>query len=206
MTEIFKDIKGYEGMYQVSNFGNIKSVSRFNSKTEKFLKFDINKKTHTNYLRATLSKDNKIKKFQVHRLVAEAFIDNPDNKQFVNHIDNNGENNTVANLEWCSHSENMKHSQKQGRLFKTQSIAGKVSAKTKREIKLKELNSLIGNKFNSWTLLEPLPRNGNWYGIFKCDCGNIKEVNISTVFTNKSKHCSSCGHKQSHINRKEIKI
>lgn len=109
--EIFKEIKGYENLYMVSNFGNILSV-----KNNKILKFDINKKNSTSYKRVTLSKEGKVKRFQVHRLVAEAFIDNIFNKPFVNHIDNNGLNNNVENLEWVTHSENMLHSSRQNRI------------------------------------------------------------------------------------------
>ena len=61
-----------------------------------------------------MSKDYVTERFQVHRLVAEAFIPNPENKPFINHIDNNGLNNHIENLEWCTHKENTKHSLKNG--------------------------------------------------------------------------------------------
>ena len=206
MTEIFVGIKGYENMYEISNIGRVKSLARFNSKKERFLKFDIDKKTYTEYFRVTLSKNNQTEKFIVHRLVAEAFIPNPENKPYVNHMDNDGTNNNVDNLEWVTHSENMIHAQKQGRLFNTQSKAGKIAATITRDKKLKELNNKIGNVFGEWTFIKPIPKNGNWYGEFKCSCGIIKEVNLSTILTGKSKQCHSCGLKQSHKNRKKIKI
>ena len=109
--EIFVDIKGYEGYYQISNFGKVKSVSRFQSTTERILKQEFDKK---GYKRVRLSINNKSKKFQVHRLVAIAFIDNPYNKPEINHKDGITFNNCFLNLEWCTHSENMKHAFKIG--------------------------------------------------------------------------------------------
>lgn len=106
--EIWKDILNYEGLYQVSNYGNIKSLNRINrnGKTvhEKILS---QAKGTSGYLQVNLSKDNEAKIFQVHRLVAVAFIDNPDNKPQVDHIDNNKHNNHVENLRWVTGKENM---------------------------------------------------------------------------------------------------
>lgn len=106
--EIFKDIQGLEGQYQISNLGNVKSLKR-----NKLLKPDVADK---GYKRVSLSNDGKVTRYLIHRLVAEAFIDNPDNKPFINHKDNNPRNNHVSNLEWCTHSENMIHAHKQDRL------------------------------------------------------------------------------------------
>ena len=69
---------------------------------------------NSGYLRVSLSTENKCKKFLVHRLVAEAFIPNNDNKKLVNHIDGNKQNNDISNLEWCTYSENLKHAYKIG--------------------------------------------------------------------------------------------
>ena len=113
MQEIWKDISGYEGIYQVSNFGNIKSLERYfpskNPKTpiahvnEKILKLSANKK---GYLSANLYKNGKMKNIQVHRLVAQAFIPNPNDFPQVNHKDENPSNNNVNNLEWCTRKYN----------------------------------------------------------------------------------------------------
>jgi hypothetical protein len=118
--EIWKDIKGYEGLYQVSNYGIVKRLESivkysngYNCKhKERFLKFDRSKKNKRGnyYLRVTLSKKNKQKRFSVHQLVAIHFIQNEENKTCVNHKDGNPENNTIKNLEWCTHSENERHS------------------------------------------------------------------------------------------------
>lgn len=119
-TEIWKDIKGYEGVYQVSNYGRVKSLQRYRvSKSgtnqnvnEKILKQSCGK-THK-YLNVTLAKNKKNKTFQIHRLVALYFIPNPLNKSQVNHIDGNKQNNCVDNLEWCTCKENIHHAWKNG--------------------------------------------------------------------------------------------
>lgn len=97
MQEIWKDIKDYEGLYKISNLGNVKSL-----KTNKNLYYSKSK----NYLRVSLNKDGIRKGYSIHRLVAEAFIPNPNNYPCVNHKDCNGNNNNVDNLEWCTHKQN----------------------------------------------------------------------------------------------------
>lgn len=117
--EVFKDVLGYEGLYQVSNFGRVKSLKRKNvfycglkkeylerPVKEKILNFS---KSNRGYLQVCLTKNGKYKTYTVHRLVAKAFIDNPLNKKTVNHIDGNKLNNCVYNLEWATSSENTKH-------------------------------------------------------------------------------------------------
>lgn len=107
MEEIWKDIDGYIGRYQISNLGRVKSILRFSKGIKvKILKYKIDK---YGYLRVTLSKDNQQKIFFVHRLVAKAFIPNPENKPQVNHIDGNKQNNKVNNLEWVTNQENVIH-------------------------------------------------------------------------------------------------
>ena len=110
--EIFKDVIGYEGFYQISNLGNVKSLSRtilkngkhpFKSK-EKIIKNRIN-----NYCYVTLCKNNTYKNFYVHRLVASAFINNTKNKNSVNHINGIKTDNRFENLEWCTYKENIQH-------------------------------------------------------------------------------------------------
>lgn len=104
--EIWKDIEGYEGLYQVSNMGMVKSLNYKCSGKEKILKPSKNI-----YMRLVLRKDGKGKCVLVHRLVASAFIpnDNPTEKTEIKHIDENPSNNHFLNLEWCSHIENLNY-------------------------------------------------------------------------------------------------
>lgn len=114
MQEIWRDIKNYEGCYQVSNLGNVRSLTRkidtwYGKRTAKgkILKPLI---TNTGYLRVDLKQHQKDKYYSIHRLVAEAFIPNPNNYPIINHIDSNPFNNNVSNLEWCTQSYNVKQS------------------------------------------------------------------------------------------------
>ena len=104
--EIWKDIKGFEGVYQVSDHGRIKRVDSQKIRTLNF--------THDGYVRIRLIHNGKDETRRVHRLVAEAFIPNPDNKETVNHIDGNKRNNNVSNLEWADRHEQMIHAYEHG--------------------------------------------------------------------------------------------
>lgn len=106
MVEIFKDISWYEGLYQVSNKGNIKSLWNNLTKKEKILKFQKHTKW---YMFVVLSKNNIKKIYTVHRLVCLAFLDNPENKPCVNHRNWIKLDNKLENLEWCTYSENSLH-------------------------------------------------------------------------------------------------
>jgi hypothetical protein len=103
--EIWKSVKGYEDIYEVSNFGNIKSLGKSKEKKEKIFKGTFRK----GYLCATLRKNNIAKIYLVHRLVAIAFIKNTDNKKQVNHKNGIKSDNNVDNLEWNTAFENMQH-------------------------------------------------------------------------------------------------
>lgn len=109
--EIWKDIPNYEGLYQISNLGNVKSLYRITNNNhiihEKILKPQDN---NNGYLVVNLYKNNKMKAKLIHRLVAKTFIDNPNNYNYINHIDKNKSNNTVNNLEWCTQSYNVIYS------------------------------------------------------------------------------------------------
>lgn len=100
IVEVYKDINGYEGLYKVSNLGNVKS---FHTGKEKILKPN---KNNCGYLQVDLYKEGKRKQHLVHRLVAMAFIDNPQNLEQINHRDENPTNNNVSNLEFCTAAYN----------------------------------------------------------------------------------------------------
>ena len=103
INEIWKPIKGYEGLYEVSNLGRIKSlVNNKGQYREKILK----PRYTYGYLKVILCKNGIKKNYRVHRLVAEAFLPNPDNLPLINHKDEQKDNNIVTNLEWCNYSYN----------------------------------------------------------------------------------------------------
>lgn len=114
--EIWKDIAGFEGIYQVSNMGRIKSIDRYvftiKGCGKRFVKGDVKKPTlmKRGYLKISLFKGGKGRTREVQRIVAETFIDNPFCKEQVNHIDGDKTNNCVSNLEWASPQENTIHS------------------------------------------------------------------------------------------------
>ena len=117
--EIWKDIKGFEGYYKISDWGGAKSVDRTIKRKdgfELFLKGRILKPglTAKGYYSVSLSKDGVSKTFRVHRLVLLAFVPNPENKPQGNHKDGVKTNNFVSNLEWCTNSENQLHCNKLG--------------------------------------------------------------------------------------------
>ena len=123
IPEVWKDIEGYEGRYQVSNIGRVKSLERTasikNGKRtvpERILKPITDR---DGYLRVNLCNGSgKRKTFKVHRLVCEAFYENPEDKPCVNHIDENKTNNAVSNLEWCTVKENNNHGTHNARMAK----------------------------------------------------------------------------------------
>ena len=106
MKEVWKDIRGFEGIYKISNFGRIKSFKRVEDGY-----ILSNKNSKNGYLSVVLINTNnkKIRYTRIHRLVAEAFIPNPENKREVNHIDGNKQNNLISNLQWATSSENIRH-------------------------------------------------------------------------------------------------
>ena len=108
IKEVYKYIKGYDGKYKVSNFGNVMSMNYQNTRKPRVL---VPVKHHLGYLLVHLGQ-GKIK--MIHSLVAEAFIPNPEGKKFVNHIDGNKQNNNVKNLEWVTSKENMNHAIRTG--------------------------------------------------------------------------------------------
>lgn len=115
MNEQWKEIKGNREIYEVSTYGTVRSKDRQGARGRHIKGHELTQRHNSNgYLRCDMNIDGKGRSYLVHRLVANAFIPNPDNKPFINHIDGDKENNHVGNLEWCTRSENEKHSWKIG--------------------------------------------------------------------------------------------
>lgn len=104
MVEIWKDVQGYEGLYQVSSFGRVKRILK--TKPNRILTPSCDK---DGYKRLSLCKENKARTFSVHRLVAVSFIPNPNNYPVINHKDENKGNNNADNLEWCTVQYNTRY-------------------------------------------------------------------------------------------------
>ena len=121
MQEIWKPIKNYENLYEISNTGKIKSLLYKHRKTPKIMKPTINS---SGYFKVELYKNGKSKIFYIHRLVAESFIKNQNNYPCINHIDCDKTNNNVSNLEWVTYEQNTKHALKNG-LFTPAPLKGK---------------------------------------------------------------------------------
>jgi hypothetical protein len=112
MYEQWKYINEYDGLYMISNYGNVYSIPRKNTKGGL-----VRKDYHFGYNRVTLCKDGKTKKFFVHRLVAQHFLPNPNNLPQVNHKDENKSNNRVDNLEWCTAKENCNYGKRNEKIL-----------------------------------------------------------------------------------------
>jgi hypothetical protein len=137
--EIWKDIEGYEGHYQISSFGRLKSFKKFK---EGFILSNVNSKK--GYFSVVLRYKDKIKSTRIHRLVAEHFIENSENKTYVNHKDLNKQNNHYLNLEWCTPRENVIHSIKSNSNQLFGMINYNTSVKPKKIIQL----SISGEQLN----------------------------------------------------------
>ena len=173
--DTIRDVVGYEGLYTVDIFGNV-----YNAKgEEKAQRKDIN-----GYMDISLYKDNKEKRWKVHRLVALAFIPNPQDKPHINHIDGDKTHNCVWNLEWVTPKENTHHA---------------IATKLRND----ELRDLIGQKFGRLTVIEYVGKRRDkkehvrnlWK--CKCDCGKEHIVTDNNLITGAVKSCGcQKGHKK----------
>lgn len=159
--EIWLPIKDYEGCYEISNYGRVKSLPRkvghsrnpnfFTNKTGKIMDLSFNR----GYTFVRLYKNGKCGTFRVHRLVAIHFMDNPLNYEVVNHLDSNRSNNFYKNLEWCTTSMNMQHAYDFGsKVAPNTGKFGKDNWNSKKVIQ-KDLN---GNFVRLWDCLSQITR------------------------------------------------
>ena len=163
--EYWKPVVGYEELYQVSNWGRVKSLPRNGTvKYARILKPGTNR---YGYLYVNLCKDGKVKTFTVHRLVAEAFLPNPDNLPCINHKDECKTNNNVDNLEWCTNEYNINYGTRTERMSKSK-INGKRS-KTVLQY------TLDGQFVREWPSAMECDRNGYDQGnVSACCRGELK--------------------------------
>lgn len=170
MKEVWKDVVGYEGLYEVSDLGNVRSTKRGNLK-------NLYLKSHNRgYLQVELFKDGKSKMLMVHRIVAQAFIKNADGFPQVNHKDENKTNNRVDNLEWCTGSYNIcAYYKNHPDFFKNR----KSVQKRKRRIG-KAINqyTLDGDFVASWSDSREVEIQNKWsaWSIQECCRGNRKKA------------------------------
>ena len=146
MKEEWRDIKGYEGLYQVSNLGRVKRLVFINNVTKKdqckILKLNKTKK----YVIVILCKEGIVKGHYVHRLVANAFLPNPNNLPEVNHKDEDKTNNCVDNLEWCTHLYNMNYKNVKNKI--SNSHKGKENFKKRKPVLQYDTNMNFIKEYN----------------------------------------------------------
>ena len=142
--EIWKDIKGYDVLYQVSNMGNVKSLNYNHTGKERIMK---PQKNNNGYLQVQLCKDGKAKMYLVHQLVATVFCENPHGFKEVNHIDEDKTNNCVENLEYCSRSYNLSYNDRAKKV--AERLRGRkqseetIKKKSKPVIAIHKINGLV---------------------------------------------------------------
>lgn len=152
MEEVWKSVKGYENLYWVSNLGRVKSKRK------------VLQPIKGEYLKVGLSKNGIQKTLTIHRLVAQAFVDNPNKLNFVNHIDENKYNNVFTNLEWCTNKYNVNYGERNEKVSKNQSRY-KIIQKDKQ-----------GNIIKVWDNIWELTHNTNFRkdNISRCCRGKYK--------------------------------
>lgn len=162
--EIYKDIPNYEGLYQISNLGNVKSLQNYGNQKERIMKLSIKR----GYYEVGLRKNGIKKYYLVHRLVAQTFLDNSNNLPQVNHKDENKLNNYVDNLEWCTASYNNTYGTRLEKVSSTN--------KLKKKVIQYDIN---GNKLNTFNSIASASRetNTNITGISNCINNKQKTAN-----------------------------
>jgi len=164
------------------------------TRSGKILKPDVGKH---GYCRVRLSLGDNTKRFLVHRLVAHHFIENSNDKPFVNHLDNNPQNNKVSNLEWCTASENMRHSRNQGRQDKVTKLAAPAMAEANRKKAKLKYDTYIDTNINGRILLSYFKEGKRYKGNFMCSsCSKDFTAELDAVLRNRNRemplYCRAC--------------
>ena len=146
-AEIWKDVKGYEGLYEVSDLGQVR-----NARTMLLLSVhERSKGRKYSSMSVGLFKNGKQRQVSMHRIIAFAFIENEDNKPFINHKDGNPRNNQLGNLEWCTAKENSQHASRSGLLRPMRGEdCGTSKLKERDVLRIKEMYKT--KKYRQWEL------------------------------------------------------
>jgi hypothetical protein len=180
--ENWKAIKGYEGIYEVSDHGNVRSVDRtVNDNGGPRFVFGVNLKGERNkqgYLRFTLCEGSGKRKFFAHQLVALNFINNPEGHKCVNHKDCDKANNRLENLEWCNHKQNSQHAANNGLMKGNSSRLGMTNEKHAKSRPVMQI-SLTGELIETFPSLQEVNR---VYGFHHANVGACARGNLKTAY------------------------
>lgn len=192
MNEIYTDVENYVGLYQVSDQGNVKSLPKGNGNGYRERILRPSKQNQMGHKQVAFSVEGKVTYHGVHRLVAKAFVPNPDSKPYVNHIDHDPTNNAASNLEWCTHKENMQHSERAGRQKLVKELGCKAAKANRDSEALIKFQNLLGSRFIG---LEMVKRKR--VVTFHCEgCNTIMSARADKApFRNGNGICNSCSKK-----------
>lgn len=171
--EVWKDIPDYEGLYQVSNLGNVRSLNYKRTNEIRVLKLCTHK---SGYKYTHLCKDKVSKNYRIHRLVAEAFLPNPNNLPQVNHKDENKQNNCVDNLEWCTAEYNTNYGTRNER------VRGKMSG----DNNCKTMLGKFGKEHHRSKIVYQYTKDGKFIKRWECARDVMRELGFN------NKNISSC--------------
>lgn len=211
MKEIFKDIKDYEGLYQISNLGRVKALAKFCKTKGDGIRYSPEKIMKTGndihgYQLIGMSKNTKRLTFKVHRLVAQAFIPNSENKPFINHKNGIKNDNNFKNLEWCTDQENMDHAVRTGLIKKGEDnpnskLNEKDILRIRNEFKDFSISD-VARKFNvDWNTIKRVITGDGWKHLEYQE----KDKNIKYLNSLEYKEKTFCKYSNNKLSEKEVK-